>query len=134
MTIFKPILSAFFVTIAMVKFKKMPKLYTSVILYQSKEICEKQFSVLGSREGQNGLLMHIPLCHYLNLLEIARAIQLCRCDLAWLIICKLKQTVSKTVHEFGENQHFVFRRCFSRYSSCSPMTSAGLVKLYITDF
>ena len=32
----------------------MPKLYISVILLinQSKEICEKQFSVLGSKGGQ----------------------------------------------------------------------------------
>ena len=27
--------------------------------------------------------------HYLNPIEIARAIQLCRFNLAWLIICKL---------------------------------------------
>ena len=44
---FKPILSAFFVTIATVKFKQMPKSYTSVILLinQSKEIGEKQFKL-----------------------------------------------------------------------------------------
>ena len=44
----------------------MPKFYTSVILLinQSKEICEKQFSVFGSKGGQISPLMHIPL--YLN--------------------------------------------------------------------
>ena len=58
-----PILSAIFVTIAMVKFEEMPKFYTSVILLinQSKEICEKQFSVFGSKGGQISPLMHIPL-------------------------------------------------------------------------
>ena len=42
----------------------MPKFYTSVILLinQSKEIGEKQFSVFGSRGDQNSPLMHIPLC------------------------------------------------------------------------
>ena len=41
----------------------MPKFYTSVILLinQSKEICEKQFSVFGSKGGQNSPLMHVPL-------------------------------------------------------------------------
>ena len=41
----------------------MPKFYTSVILLinQSKEICEKQFSVFGSKGGQINPLMHIPL-------------------------------------------------------------------------
>ena len=41
----------------------MPKFYTSVILLRnhSKEIGEKQFSVFGSRWGQNSPLMHIPL-------------------------------------------------------------------------
>ena len=40
----------------------MPKFYTSVILLinQSKEICEKQFSVLGSEGGQISPLMHVP--------------------------------------------------------------------------
>ena len=44
---FKPILTAIFGTIATVKFVKMPKFYTSVILLinKSKEIGEKQFSV-----------------------------------------------------------------------------------------
>ena len=36
----------------------MPKFYTSVIL-QSKEICEKQFSVFGSKGGQISPLMNI---------------------------------------------------------------------------
>ena len=38
---------------------------TSVILLinQSKEIGEKQFSVFGSRGGQNSPLMHVPLCN-----------------------------------------------------------------------
>ena len=41
-------LSAIFVTMATLKFNKMPKFYTSVILLinQSKELCEKQISVL----------------------------------------------------------------------------------------
>ena len=41
----------------------MPKFYTSVILLinQSKEIWEKQFSVFDSRGGQNSPSMHIPL-------------------------------------------------------------------------
>ena len=40
----------------------MPKFYTSVILLinQSKEIGEKQFSGFGSRGGQNRPIMHIP--------------------------------------------------------------------------
>ena len=44
---FKPILSSFFATIATVKFKQMPKFYTSVTLLinQSKEIGEKQFEL-----------------------------------------------------------------------------------------
>ena len=60
---FRPILSAIFVTIATVKFKYMPKFYTSVILpiNRSKEIGEKQFSVLGSKGGQISPLMHVPL-------------------------------------------------------------------------
>ena len=39
-----------------------PKFYTSVILLisQSKEICEKQFSVFGSKGGQIISLMHVP--------------------------------------------------------------------------
>ena len=58
-----PILSAIFVTIEMVKFKKMSKFYTSVIflINQSKEFCEKQFSVFGSKGGQISQLMHVPL-------------------------------------------------------------------------
>ena len=50
-SLFEPILSAIFVTIATVKFRSMPKFYTSVILLvnQSKEIGEKQFSVFVSR-------------------------------------------------------------------------------------
>ena len=41
----------------------MPKFYTLVIvpINQSKEICEKQISVFGSRGGQISPLMHIPL-------------------------------------------------------------------------
>ena len=41
----------------------MPKFYTSVILLiiQSKEICEKQFSVFGSKEGQISPLMNVPV-------------------------------------------------------------------------
>ena len=47
------ILSAIIDTIAKVKFRQTPKFYTSVILLinQSKEICEKQFSVVGSKGG-----------------------------------------------------------------------------------
>ena len=43
----------------------MPKLYTSFILLinQSKEIDEKQFSVFVSRGGQNSPLLHVPLCN-----------------------------------------------------------------------
>ena len=42
----------------------MPKFYTSVILliYQSEEIGEKQFSFFGSKRAQIRLLMHVPLC------------------------------------------------------------------------
>ena len=41
----------------------MPTFYTSDILLinQSEEIGEKQFSVFDSRGGQNSPLMHIPL-------------------------------------------------------------------------
>ena len=47
----------------------MRKFYTSVILLinQSKEIGEKQFSVFGSRGGQNSPLMHVPLYIYLSI-------------------------------------------------------------------
>ena len=40
----------------------MPKFYSSVILLinQSEEICEKQFSVWGSKWGQISPLMHVP--------------------------------------------------------------------------
>ena len=50
-SLFNAILSAIFVTIAKVKFKKMPAFYSLVILLinQSKEICEKQFSVLAPK-------------------------------------------------------------------------------------
>ena len=42
----------------------MPKFYTSDISpnNQSKEIGEQQFSVYGSRGGQNSPLMNIPFC------------------------------------------------------------------------
>ena len=47
----KPILLVIFVTIATVEFKEIPKLHTSVILLinQSEEIGEKQFSVFGPK-------------------------------------------------------------------------------------
>ena len=65
-------MSAIFVTIATVKFKYIPKFYTSVILpiARSKEIREKQFSVFGSSGGHDSPLMHLPLlisCDKLNL-------------------------------------------------------------------
>ena len=43
----------------------MPKINTSVILLinQSKEICEKQFSVFGSKGDQISPLMHVPLSY-----------------------------------------------------------------------
>ena len=43
----------------------MPKLYTSVslLITQSREIGEKQFSVFGPRGGQNSHLMHTPFCN-----------------------------------------------------------------------
>ena len=71
--------------------------------------------------------------HYFNPFEIARAIQLCQCDLAWLIICKLRRS-AKSFTNLRENQHYGFRKCFSRYSSHIPMTSSGFVEFYITDF
>ena len=40
--------------------------------------------ILNAAESQRAKLRH-----YLNPSEIARAIRLCQCDLAWLIICKL---------------------------------------------
>ena len=66
---FKPVLSAIFVNIATVKFKPMPKFYLSAILqkYQSKEISEKQFSLLGSRRGQNSPLMHVPTYYFVKI-------------------------------------------------------------------
>ena len=41
----------------------MPKFYTSVnlLINQSKQTCEKQFSVLGSKGGHFSPLMHVPL-------------------------------------------------------------------------
>ena len=40
----------------------MPKFYTLVIflINQSKEACEKQFTVFGSKGGQISPLMHVP--------------------------------------------------------------------------
>ena len=51
---FKPILAAIFVTIATVKVKYMPELYTWVILLinQLDDFGEKQLAVLGTRGGQ----------------------------------------------------------------------------------
>ena len=40
---------------------------------------------------------------------------------------------AKSFPNFGENQHFGFRKCSSRYSSHVPMTSSGFVEFYITD-
>ena len=34
----------------------------------------------------------------------------------WLIACMIILTVNKTVQNFGENHHFGFGRCFSKYS------------------
>ena len=53
-SLFYAYLSAIFVTREAVKVKQMPKFYTSAILLtnQSKGICEKQFSVFGSKGGQ----------------------------------------------------------------------------------
>ena len=50
----------------------MPKFYTSVILLikQSKEIYEKQFSFFGSKGGQISPLMHVPLLITLFLKEM----------------------------------------------------------------
>ena len=47
----------------------MPKVYPSVILLinQLKETGEKQFSVFGSRGGQNSPQMHVPLCFLMHL-------------------------------------------------------------------
>ena len=70
----------------------MPKFDTPVILLinQSKEICEKQFSVFGSKGGQISPLLHVPL-----LIEIAKIIyaiikiqsQIFPCPiLIWLIL------------------------------------------------
>ena len=61
-----PIFEAILVTIATVKFKQMPEFYTSAILliYESKEICEKQISVFCPKGGHFSPLMHIPLSAY----------------------------------------------------------------------
>ena len=56
---FKPILLAIFVTIA--------EFYTWIILLinQSREICQKQLSVFGSRGGKISPLMHVALCLFI---------------------------------------------------------------------
>ena len=43
-------------------------------------------SILNAGKSQRAKIRH-----YLKPFKIAKAIQLCRCDLAWLIICKLWQ-------------------------------------------
>ena len=58
---FQPILAAIFVTIATVKVKITPDLYSWVIVLinQQEELGEKQFLCLASYGGQNSLSMHI---------------------------------------------------------------------------
>ena len=41
---------------------------------------------------------------------------------------------AKSFLNFGDNQHFGFWKCFSRYSSHVSVTSPGFVEFYITDF
>ena len=61
--------------------------------------------------------------------DMARAIQLCRCDLAGMVInsANFDRQSTKPFLNFAENRHFVSRKCFSRYSSRVAMTSSGFV-------
>ena len=54
--------------------------------------------------------------------------------LAIILNADFDRQSAKSFPNFGENQHFGFRKCFSRYSSHVPMTSSGFVEFYITDF
>ena len=111
----------------------MPKFYTSVILLinQSKEFCEKQFSVFGSKGGHFSPLMHVRLCSvYLSYILL----------LQWHCELLLRQHHCKPYLAKGNVQYcdccigFVCILNFCAIKLCNIVMTTLLQNQYLSEF
>ena len=119
----------------------MTKFYTSVILLinQSKEICEKQFSVFGSRGGQIIPLTHVPLFFWYALYHCV----LFQVSILYFNIYIISLYIS--YHYFSEEVKFsicdfcnsfghtyiLFKNILNDVQTCNNVTVAVLSHMYL---